>query len=873
MSTEVSRERALFEALIGLPEAEREAALTARCADDAALAARLRKLLAAHAKGEALERPVIAPAAHDDPERIGAYEIVGRVGEGGMGVVYLADQLTPVRRRVALKVVKPGMDSREVVARFEAERQALALMTHPNIARIIDGGATPDGRPYFVMEHVPGAPITRWCDERRLGLPERLRLFVAVCNAVQHAHQKGVIHRDLKPSNVLVTELDGRPTPKVIDFGIAKAIGQPLTEGAARTRVGHMIGTPDYMSPEQFDWASQDVDTRADVYALGVLLHELLSGALPFDFQARKLGLADIERAVREQDPPTPSMSARRATPEVFAARGARDANDLADWLTGDLDWVVTRALAKEREQRYASAQELANDLLRHLRDEPVLAGPPSGLHVLRKFARRHVLAVSVLTVAFGLSLAFAGMMWTQMQATAHERDRANLEAAKAREVAAFLTRMFEQADPASGGGVDLTARQILDVGARRVRVELASQPELRQELLHIIGRAYHALGLYPESRGAIEEWLADARAAGDREDEFRARAILAALDASEGKVEGARDAMAVLLADVERAFGPEADLSIEVRTDLAEQMRELGQLDESGELLRANRAILERTGRISGEHYARVRLHESYVLIDRGDLAAAVQPVAEAVALAERMLGPRHIQTLIGRARQGQLAMLRGDFVAAEQVFRTSLLVTDELYGPGNRESAAMLANIGFALQQQDKLDAALDALGRAHTLLSTLLGADHPSALTALNNVAFIKQQRGDLAGARADFEAVLSGRRAKLGAEHPETATALTNLGSNLKAAGDIPRAERLTREGLGIFERALGPTHWRTANARRLLGELLETRGQLAAAEREVARALTDLTAALGAEHARVQTATKVLERIRAKRSGT
>ena len=362
---------------------------------------------------DADETTVDTPAgASGHPSQIGPYKILETLGEGGMGVVYLAEQQQPLRRRVALKVIKLGMDTREVVARFESERQALALMDHPHIAKVFDAGVSEEGRPYFVMEHVPGVRITDYCDRHRLSNPERLRLFGDVCAAIQHAHQKGLIHRDIKPSNVLVMVQDGRPVPKVIDFGVAKATNQRLTEKTVFTRQGMLIGTPEYMSPEQAEMTGLDVDTTTDIYSLGVLLYELLVGALPFDPAAlRAAGYAEIQRIIREEEPVRPStrLSSLGAGASEVAARRSTDLGSLQTQLRGDLDSITLKAMDKDRTRRYASASELAADIQRHLDDDPVVACPPSAAYRLQKLLKKNKGPVAAALIVLVVLLAGLG--------------------------------------------------------------------------------------------------------------------------------------------------------------------------------------------------------------------------------------------------------------------------------------------------------------------------------------------------------------------------------------------------------------------------------------------------------------------------------
>jgi eukaryotic-like serine/threonine-protein kinase len=356
---------------------------------------------------------------------IGPYKVLEQIGAGGMGVVYMADQQAPIRRRVALKIIKPGMDTDQVIARFEAERQALALMDHPNIAKVLDAGTTDSGRPYFVMELVRGIPITEYCDQNCLSVPERLDLFVQICHAAQHAHQKGIIHRDIKPSNVLVTLHDGRPVPKVIDFGVAKATSQQLTEKTLFTSFSQMIGTPLYMSPEQAKMTGLDVDTRSDIYSLGVLLYELLTGTTPFDEnRIRTAAYDEIRRIIREEEPPLPStrISTLGQSRTTVAAHRHVDADRLRQLVRGDLDWIVMKALEKDRRRRYETADGLANDIVRYLGDQPVDACPPSAMYRFRKFARRNRMVLTTAgLVSVALVLGTLLSTWQAIRATRAE--------------------------------------------------------------------------------------------------------------------------------------------------------------------------------------------------------------------------------------------------------------------------------------------------------------------------------------------------------------------------------------------------------------------------------------------------------------------
>jgi serine/threonine protein kinase len=438
-------EQAIFEVARKIDSREaREAYLQQICGNDAALEQRVRALLKAYDESASfLESPAATPAGTIDIPTatecpgtvIGPYKLLQQIGEGGMGLVFVADQQEPIKRRVALKVIKPGMDSRQVIARFEAERQALAMMDHPNIAHVLDAGTTAGGRPYFVMELVKGAPITDYCDQNRLTTRQRLELFLPVCLAVQHAHQKGIIHRDLKPSNVLVTVHDVTPVVKIIDFGIAKAIGPQLTDKSVYTGFSQLVGTPLYMSPEQAGLSGLDIDTRSDIYALGVLLYELLTGTTPFDAEAlKKADYDEMRRIIREDEPPKPSTrlsTLEQGALSTVAERHGVEPRRLSQQMRGELDWIVMKALEKDRNRRYETASALARDIERHLRDEPVEACPPSVGYRLKKFLRKHRTgALAASTIALFMVAAITGLL-VNNRMIRYERDRTE-EARKA---------------------------------------------------------------------------------------------------------------------------------------------------------------------------------------------------------------------------------------------------------------------------------------------------------------------------------------------------------------------------------------------------------------------------------------------------------
>src|SRR6267143_895377 len=434
-----------------------------------------------------IEVAAISALPAPDLGAIGAYRLLRKLGEGGMGQVWLAEQTTPVIRQVAVKIIKAGRYDASALKRFELERQSLAIMNHPAIAKVFDAASTAEGQPYFVMEYVPGLPITTYCDQKRLTTRERLELFIRVCEGVQHAHQKAIMHRDLKPSNILVADVDGHPLPRIIDFGIAKATTPQSPDQTAFTQLGGMLGTPGYISPEQADPAILDVDTRTDVYSLGVILYELLTSALPFDSNQWHIQpFHDVLRRLREEAPPLPStrVSNDQQTSTSTAANRSTGPHQLVSQLRGDLDWITMTALEKDRARRYDSCSALAADIRRYLENRPVLATPPSFTYRAGKFVRRNRTAVLAASCVVLMLFALAITMTVQAIRIAKERDRANREAAAAKSVSNFLTGLFKVSDPSEARGNTVTARQILGQGVQQIDSGLATQPEVQARLM-----------------------------------------------------------------------------------------------------------------------------------------------------------------------------------------------------------------------------------------------------------------------------------------------------------------------------------------------------------------------------------------------------
>ncbi len=629
---------------------------------------------------------------------IGRYHLVQRIGEGGMGEVWLAEQKEPVRRRVALKLVKAGMNTREVMARFESERQALALMEHPAIAKVFDAGSTPQGAPYFVMEYVAGVPITAYCDNHRLDTRDRLELFVHVCEGVQHAHQKAIIHRDLKPSNILVTEVDGHPVPKIIDFGVAKALSQRLTADTLYTRAGTLLGTPEYMSPEQALSSGEDIDTRSDVYSLGIIFYELLAGVPPIDL--RQIAFDEFLRRLREEEPSKPSTKVRTQDPTTsteVAGKRRTEPLALAKQMRGDLDSIALKALEKERARRYGSPSDFAADIGRYLRNEAVLAVPPSVTYRARKFARRYrgaLVAVSacvlVLIVAAAVSI--------------RQGIRANQQAAIAQAVNDFLQHdLLAQASAATQSGpstkpdLDLKVRTALERAAARIGGKFEGQPEVEAAIRETMGQTYQELGLYPEARTQLERALdLDRRVLGAENPEtLKTMSRLGTTARLQGKYPEAEALLGKALATQRRVLGPEHPVTLGSMNDLASVYQEEGKYPQAEAL---HSQVLEIRRRVLGpEHPDTLKSMHNLGLIyeDEGKYPQAEALDTQTLEFERRVLGPEHPSTLMS---MGNLAIVyndEGKYLQAEALFTQNVEIRRRVLGSEHPETLKSMSNL----------------------------------------------------------------------------------------------------------------------------------------------------------------------------------
>jgi len=713
------------------------------------------------------------------------FRLESRLGQGGMGEVWLAEQLSPVRRQVALKVIKAGMDSKEVVARFESERQALALMDHPAIARIFHGGATPEGRPYVVMEYVPGLPITEHCDTHHLSTAERIELLAEVCEGVQHAHQKAVIHRDLKPSNILISMVGGKAQPKIIDFGIAKATGLRLTDRTLLTAVGSVIGTPEYMSPEQADATGEDVDTRTDVYALGVVLYQLLTGTLPFPSEElRGSSLEELRRKLREDEPPRPS--ARLATLGDAAVEAALNrGTDPETWrrqLDSDLDAITLKALEKERSRRYGTPSELAADLRRYLRREPVLARPPSRAYRVKRYMQRHRLGVALASGLAVILVAFAVTMGIQARRTALERDRANREAAAARHVSEFLTRMFRVADPSEARGNTITAREILDRASKDVESGLATDPELQVRMMTTIGDVYTNLGLLGRARAIQERSLEVARTAlgPDHPEALGAADELLIVYEQLGLYPQAESLARDTLERKRRVLGPTDERTLSVMNNLGLLLFFEGKLEGAERILGQ---VLETRRRQSGED-ARFtlmsdnNLAQVYLRANRLDEAEAL--LERALEGKRRVFGPDHPSTLNTLTNIGILRGQQRRLADSEQTFREVLVDQRRVLGPEHPDTLGNGANLGWVLTREGLVQEGEELLRQTLETERRALGAEHPFTLDTMVKLAGFCIRHGRLDEGERLLQDALATQKRTIASDNPDRAWILSELG---------------------------------------------------------------------------------------------
>jgi serine/threonine protein kinase len=753
---------------------------------------------------------------------IGPYRLIRKLGEGGMGQVWLAEQTAPIKRQVALKLIRVGRFDDSVLQRFYAERQSLALMDHPAIAKVFDAGATSDGQPYFVMEYVPGQLITDYCDSRRLKIRERLELFMKVCEGVQHAHQKAIMHRDLKPANILVVEVDGKPVPRIIDFGLAKA-ASPQLDGetlALMTQAGGWVGTPGYMSPEQADPGVMDVDTRTDVYSLGAVLYVLLTGSLPFETNKQRFDA--FLRRLREEDPVRPSskVSADKQTSKHTAeARGA-EPKQLATLLHGDLDWITMKALEKDRARRYGSPMELATDIGHYLGNEPVTARPASMGYRAKKYVLRHKALVAGLAAVFVVLIA--GVITSTLQAVKARRAEAQAkqQSAIAQAVNDFLQNdLLAQASAATQAGPrakpdpDLKVRTALDRAAERIEGKFAKQPEVEAAIRDTIGQTYTDLGLYPEAGKQLERAL-DLR---------------------------------------RRASGPEHPDTLGTTSNLA-ALYDLEAKYAQAESLDSQ--ILEMRRRVLGSEHPdtlKSMMNLAVVYFDEGKYPQAEALQSQTLEIKRRVLGPDHPDTVKSIYNLAIVYWWEGKYAQAEALFTQTLEFQRRVLGPEHPAALNSMGNLAAVYEEEGKYAEAEALDTQALEIKRRVLGPEHRNTLNSMNNLAIVYWYEGKYAQAEAMLSQTWEIERRVLGPEHPATLNSMGNLASDYVDEGKYAQANALLSQTLGIQRRVLGPEHPYTLNTLNSIVAGYQKQGKYALAETYAAQVLAARRRASGPEH--------------------
>jgi serine/threonine protein kinase len=793
-------EEALFAAALALPVSERRFYLQRACSGNIQLHSHLTALIDAFVDAE----DFIYEKAADGfatSSRIGPYHVIHELGEGGCGVAYLAEQVTPVRRQVALKVIKPGMDTRAVIARFEAERQVLALLDHPNISKVFDAGATPEGRPYFVMELVRGIRITEYCVQSYMTIPQRLSLFIQVCQAIQHAHQKGVIHRDIKPSNVLVTMHDGLPLAKVIDFGIAKATNGKLIDQTLHTEIDQIMGTPAYISPEQARPTHAGVDTRSDIYGLGVLLYELLSGHTPFDpHELEQMSIEELREKICMEEPPRPSHRLTSFAEESLAwiaTRSGTTSSKLVKQVRDDLDWVVMKCLEKEPTRRYQTVNDLIADLERYLHQEPVSARPPTVIYRVRKLARRNRIAFfsALGFVAFVFFVTtFAVMMAIQSQRITAERDQAERERQRAQKVSNVALNVFAVADPFQTHEHNVDPSALLDQAAKSIERELGDQPAPRARLLEAVGRAYVRRGEFKPSIKYLTE----------------AVHTLTQMDGAD----------------------TEALMAI---TYLSYALRMGGDLHGALQMSATGGDLGKRRGLERSAAYAKLLLERGYVELELSELPRARESFERSLALYRETVGDRTLEVAEVLGALAILLVWTDENAEAERLAREAVAIFEVTAPIMHPNRAIAEIQLGEVLRSEYRHDEAAAMYSAALRKQIQLFGANSGHVADTLDALALVRCSQQQLTEAkRLSGEAIASARIA-YGDRHPATANMGVTLGRTLLALEEYSEAETTLRQSLNILTSSLPPDHQYIAAAEYFLGEALLAMNKLTEAE--------------------------------------
>lgn len=750
---------------------------------------------------------------------VGRYHLIAKVGEGGCGVVYIAEQREPVLRRLALKLIKPGMDTSQVIARFEAERQALAIMEHPNIARVFDAGTDDYGRPYFVMELVAGIPITKFCEEEKLNLRQRLDLFIKVCQAVQHAHQKGIIHRDIKPTNILVATFEGEPLPKVIDFGIAKATEGSLTDATVLTQVHQLMGTPAYMSPEQAGMNRLMIDTRTDIYSLGVLLYELLTGRTPFNPKELLAGgLEAFRKALRGQEPLRPSACSALELKQPMSS-GRKSESHGKFKIPEDLDWIVMKCLEKEPGRRYETAAALASDILRHLNNEPVTAHAPSALYRFQKAWRRNTVGISA-AVAVGAALILGATVsvWQALLAKHHaqelasERDATERMRQEAEAVATFLTEIFQGPRPTFNGR-HITAVQILERAIPRLDADLAGQPSLQARLRFTLGLSFHALGNYREAAPILQK-ACDyyvATLGPEHPETLKARATLADSVNMSGDVDAGLKLRTELLDSHRKAFGPEHPATLAMMHKLSLSYEETGQAEAARKILAEAYELRRRV--LGPEHLDTLATAHRIAAAHAEILPAgeAIRILEGVVAARKELIGEEHPDTLWAMA---DLAVRNSDAGRTNEALRLRekvLSLSCKINGPEHPDSIVAMFQLAMSYNETGRGAPAMELLKQASDVGERTLGPAHKYSVRSKATLADIYHEAGRFEEEERLRLELLESQRREFGPDDLRTLGAMTYLSIFYRKTGDFAKAINLQKQALVTIERVSPPGH--------------------------------------------------------------
>ena len=843
----------LYHRVLELDESSRAEFLEHSCRDDEVLRRELESLLSHEKAAEHfIESPameVMGKLAANQPginegEKIGAYRIVREIGQGGMAVVYQGERDDQnFRKRVAIKMVKPGIGTEQVLQRFRNERQTLAALDHSNIVKLLDGGSTESGLPYLVMEYVEGLPIDRYCDLNKLSIAGRLRLFRDVCSAVQYAHQNLVIHRDLKPGNILITK---EGLPRLLDFGIAKLLNPECFETPLATRLDWRAMTPDYASPEQI--LGDPVTSASDIYSLGVLLYEILTGHRPY--QVAGSSQREIERLVSETEPLRPStqVSTDRDGLKAIAEMRAEEPKQLVSLLRGDLDWITMKALEKDPSRRYATASEFSADIGRYLSHEPVLARPASAAYRARKYVRRHPVGVTAAAGLLLLLAGFTGMQSFQLRRITRERDRAN-------RVTEFMEGMFKVSDPSEARGNNITAREILDKASKDIDTGLAHDPELQAQMMYVMGHVYRELGLFPRAQLLFGR-SADIRRrllGPENLETLRSMDDLGWTLNQEGHAPEAEKLQRETSDTRRRVFGVQNPDTLKSMSNLAWTLDREGHYAEAEKFEREVLDTRRRILKTDNQDTLAVMNNLAATLGHEGHLAEAEKLKRETLDIRRRILGPEHRETLTAMNNLAYTLQQEGHYAQAETLQRETLALQRRVLGPEHPDTLRSMNNLANTLVAEDHLAEALELQRVALGTKQRVLGPEHQDTLWAMRSLAETLQREGHYSEAEKLQRQTLEIQRRVLGPDRPNTLETMSSLAVTLNKEGQYSEAEKLQRLTVDTMRRVVGPEHPNTLATNDQLVQTLEREGRYDEAERLARATLETQRRVLGPEH--------------------